>query len=280
MAKILGMVGMSHIPAIGKAINDKKYNDPYWEPFFGGFPPVREWVEQEKPTTLVVFYNDHGLNFFLDQMPTFAIGTAPTYTSADEGWGIPVFSDYPGQEDLSWKLVEALNEAEFDMVVCQEMILDHSVTIPIELLWPGQAPPPVKIVPININTVLFPTPSPSRCMKLGKVVGKVIEEWDADERVLILGTGGLSHQLEGKRAGFINKEFDLTSMEKLENEVDWFSQYSSRDIVELAGTQGLELLNWIAARSAISEKMKIKHQNYHIPISNTASALYLLEPAE
>lgn len=279
MAKIVGVLDVSHVPAIGKAINQNLQKEPYWEPFFGAFGPVHDWLDEVKPTTAVIFYNDHGLNFFLNQMPTFAIGAAPSYGSADEGWGIPVFSEYPGNEELSWKILDSLHKAEFDMVVCQEMLVDHAVTIPIELFWPKRACP-VKIVPININTVLFPTPTPSRCIKLGKAVGEAIEQWDSDERVLLIGTGGLSHQLEGERAGFMNKAFDLDCMDNLINNVDWFQQYSSEDIVEMAGTQGLEIINWVASRSACPHKMRELYRHYHIPISNTASAIYALEPAE
>ncbi len=279
MAKIVGMLNVSHIPAIGGAIANKKQAEPYWKPFFDAFTPVHEWLEKIKPTTAVIFYNDHGLNFFLDKMPTFAIGTAPNYTSADEGWGIPVFSEYPGNEELSWELVEALHDNEFDMVVCQEMIVDHAVTIPVELFWPNQ-PCPVKIVPININTVLFPAPEPARCEKLGLTVGKAIEQWDKDERVLIIGTGGLSHQLEGLRAGFMNKQFDTECMNNLVNNNKWFRQYTSREIVELAGTQGLEVINWVAARGACPTHMREEYRFYHIPISNTAAAIQALEPVE
>jgi len=278
MAKILGVLDVTHVPAIGAAIFNQKQNEPYWKPWFDAFTPVHQWLAKVKPTTIVVFYNDHGLNFFLDKMPTFAIGVAPKYESADEGWGIPVFSKYKGNEELSWAIRQSLHEAEIDMVVCQDMLVDHALTIPVELLWPKQECP-VKIVPININTVLFPTPTPARCAKMGKAVGAAIEKWNSDERVLILGTGGLSHQLEGKRAGFINKKFDIQCMDNLVNNVEWFKQYSCEDCVELAGTQGLEILNWIASRCAFSGKMKESYRFMKIPISNTSAAIFLLEPA-
>lgn len=278
MAKIVGVMDVSHIPAIANAINKKKQHEPYWKLWFDAFPPVHDWLAKVKPTTAVVFFNDHGLNFFLDKMPTFAIGVAPRYEPADEGWGIPTFSKYRGNEELSWAIREALHEAEIDMVVCQEMVMDHGITIPFELFWPNQECP-VKIVPISINTILFPTPTPSRCEKLGRAAGAAIEKWDSDERVVIIGTGGLSHQLEGKRAGFINKRFDLDCMANLVNNVEWFRQFSCEDCVELAGTQGLELLNWIASRSAYSGKMKEVYKCLHIPISNTAAAIFILEPA-
>lgn len=279
MAKVVGMLNVSHIPAIGGAIANKKHSEPYWKPFFDAFEPVHAWLDEVKPTTAVIFYNDHGLNFFLDKMPTFAIGAAPKYTSEDEGWGIPVFSEYQGHEELSWRLIDALHEKEFDMVVCQEMVVDHAVTIPIELFWPNRQSP-VKIVPVNINTVLFPAPEPARCEKLGLTIGESIENWDSDERVLIIGTGGLSHQLEGLRAGFMNKKFDHDCMDNLINNNKWFRQYTSKEIVGLAGTQGLEIINWVAARGACPEHMEEKYRFYHIPISNTAAAIQILEPSK
>ena len=277
MAKIVGVLNVSHVPAIGAAIAKQKQNEPYWKPWFDAFGPIHDWLGKVKPTTVVLFYNDHGLNFFLDKMPTFAIGVASKYESVDEGWNIPVFSKYKGNEELAWAIRQKLHDSEIDMMVCQEMILDHAATIPLELLWPKQECP-VKIVPININTVLFPTPDPARCEKLGKAVGKAIEKWSSDERVLILGTGGLSHQLEGKRAGFINKKFDLACMENLVNNVKWFRQFSAEDCVEQAGTQGLEILNWIASRAACPHDMKEIFKFQKIPISNTAGAILVLEP--
>ena len=85
----------------------------------------------------MVFYNDHGLNFFLDKMPTFAVGAANEYRSEDEGWGIPVSRPIAGDAALSWHLINALVADEFDVTMCQEMLIDHAVTIPMALMWPG-----------------------------------------------------------------------------------------------------------------------------------------------
>jgi protocatechuate 4,5-dioxygenase beta chain len=277
MAKIIGAITTSHVPAIGGAIHKKKQQEAYWKPFFDGFPPVRDWLAKVKPDVAVVFYNDHGLNFFLDKMPTFAIGAAPEYQNADEGWGIPTLPPYKGDQDLSWHLIEALVAEEFDITTCQEMLVDHAFTVPLELLWPGGCP--VRTVPVCINTVQFPLPSAARCYKLGQAVGRAVEAWDADARVVVLGTGGLSHQLDGQRAGFINKEFDLMFMEKLASDPLWATRYSILDLVELTGTQGVELVMWLAARGALLGDVTTLHSNYHIPISNTAAGLMLMENA-
>lgn len=275
MAKIVGSITMTHVPSIGSAIARGLQQDPYWKPFFDGFPPVREWLKEVKPDIAVMIYNDHGLNFFLDKMPTFAIGAAPEYQSLDEGWGIPTMPPFKGDLDLSWHLIESLIADEFDLTTCQEMAVDHAFTLPMALLWPEQKWP-VRTVPVCINTVQFPLPTVKRCYSLGQSIGKAIEAWDAEARVVIIGTGGLSHQLDGKRAGFINKEFDLMFMEKLVSDPLWITRYSIEDLVELTGTQGVELLNWVIARGALQGEVLKLHSKYHIPISNTAAGLMLM----
>lgn len=276
MAKIVGAITTSHVPAIGRAIDKGLQDDPYWKPFFDGFPPVRDWLGKVRPSVAVVVYNDHGLNFFLDKMPTFAVGAAPEYRNADEGWGIPTLPPFKGDPALSWHLIESLVTDEFDVVTCQEMLVDHAFTLPMALLWPDQRWP-VRTIPVCVNTVQAPLPSASRCYRLGEAIGRAIESWDTEERVVVIGTGGLSHQLDGTRAGYINKEFDRKFMDSLVDDPKWATQYSTLDLVELVGTQGVELLMWLVARGALTGKVSKLHADYHIPISNTASGLMLLE---
>jgi protocatechuate 4,5-dioxygenase beta chain len=276
MARIIGGVATTHVPSIGKAIADKKQNDPYWSPFFKGFDYVHGWLAREKPDVAVVFYNDHGLNFFLDKLPTFAVGAAKEYRSEDEGWGIPVSRSIPGDPELSWHLINALVEDEFDITMCQDMLVDHAVTIPMALMWPGENWP-VKIVPVAINTVQHPLPSLARCLKLGRSIGRALDSYPQDLKVMIVGTGGLSHQLDGTRAGFINQEFDKLCLDKIVNEPDALTGYSIHDWVALAGAQGVEFLNWMAMRGALTGQVSELHRNYHIPISNTAAATVVLE---
>ncbi len=277
MATIIGGVATTHVPSIGKAIAEKKQNDPYWSPFFKGFDFVHYWLAREKPDVAVVFYNDHGLNFFLDKLPTFAVGAASEYRNEDEGWGIPVSRAIAGDPSLSWHLINALVEDEFDITMCQDMLIDHSVTIPMALMWPGEHWQGIKIVPVSINTVQHPLPSLSRCLKLGQSVGRAIDNYPQDVRVMIVGTGGLSHQLDGKRAGFVNKEFDTLCMDTIVNTPEQLTRYSIHDFVAEAGAQGVEFLNWMAMRGALTGSVTEVHRNYHIPISNTAAATVVLE---
>jgi protocatechuate 4,5-dioxygenase beta chain len=277
MARIVGSISTSHVPAIGRAIARNLQGDPYWKPFFDGFAPVHQWLAKVKPDVAVMIYNDHGLNFFLDKMPTFAVGAAPEYRNADEGWGIPTLPPFPGDQDLSWHLIESLVNDEFDIVTCQEMLVDHAFTLPMALLWPGASGWPVRTVPVCVNTVQFPLPSASRCYRLGEAIGRAVQCWESDAKVVVIGTGGLSHQLDGTRAGFINKDFDLKFIDSLVTDPKWATRYSIHELVELTGTQGVELVMWLAARAALPGRVRKVHSNYHIPISNTASGLLAIE---
>jgi protocatechuate 4,5-dioxygenase beta chain len=280
MAKIIGGLGTSHIPAIGGAIHRGAQQEPYWKPFFDGFPPIREWLGQVKPDVMVMFYNDHGLNFFLDKMPTFAVGAAPQYVNSDEGWGIPSLEPLRGELDLSWQIINHLIDKEFDVTTCQEMLVDHACSLPLKLFYP-EGNYPVTVVPVCINTVQFPLPKASRVYALGKAVGEAVAAWDSSKKVAFVASGGLSHQLDGERAGFINKTFDLQFMESLLSNPEWATQYSIHELVEKTGTQGVELLAWLAMRAALtvgeSSGVRKVHSNYHIPISNTATGLLALE---
>ena len=279
MARIIGCITTSHVPAIGKAIEKGQQEEPYWKEWFDGFKPVHGWLAEARPDVAVIVYNDHGLNFFLDTIPTFAIGAAAEYQSADEGWNIPTVLPFTGDPRLSWHVINSVVADEFDVTMCQEMLVDHAVCNPMALLWPGGEPWPVKIVPVEINTVQFPLPSAKRCYQLGQAIGRAIARYPEDLRVVMIGTGGLSHQLDGERAGFINKEFDHEFMESLTKDPTWVTRYSTVELVEKTGSQGVELILWLTARAALGTgKAREVAATYHIPISNTAAGMMLLEP--
>lgn len=278
MATIVGGLGTSHVPAIAGAIWRGDQADPYWQPFFDGYPPVRKWLDEVRPDVAVVIYNDHGLNFFLDAMPTFAIGAADGYPTDDEGWGIGTVAPFRGDAALSWHLVESVVDAGFDVTTCQEMRVDHGFWIPLELFWP-ERPNDLVVVPIHVNTVQHPLPSPARCEALGAAIGDALRSWEDDRRVVVIGSGGLSHQLEGQRAGFLNPEFDAVCLDALvSNDRSAIASRSIPELVELAGSQGVEVINWLAMRAALGGDVTELHRNYHIPISNTAAGLLAIAP--
>jgi protocatechuate 4,5-dioxygenase beta chain len=276
MATIVGGITTSHIPAIANAIANKSHEEPYWKPFFDAYPPIREWLNIEQPDVAVVIYNDHGLAFFLDQMPTFAIGAAHGYRNEDEGWGIPTVDPFEGNPKLSWHIIEQMVADEFDITSCQEMAVDHGFTVPMQLFWPDRGPNMPTVVPIVANTVQHPIPTMKRCLDFGRSLGRAIRSYPDDSKVVVLGTGGLSHQLDGERAGFINPEFDQMCMEKLVSDPDELTAITRHDLITQAGTQGSELIMWMMMRGALSAEVTLLHQNYHVPISNTGAGTMLL----
>jgi protocatechuate 4,5-dioxygenase beta chain len=227
----------------------------------------------------MVFYNDHGLNFFLDAIPTFAIGAAPEYKNADEGWGIPTIPSFKGDPKLSWHIINSVARENFDLTTCQEMLVDHGFTVPMQLFWPNFSYGNIRTIPVEINTVQHPLPSPARCFGLGQAIGRAIESYPEDLKVVVLGTGGLSHQLDGERAGFINKKFDLMCMDKIVSDPEALARYSIHELVRDAGAQGAEFILWLAMRGVLSHKVRTIHSSYHVAISNTATGLLVLENA-
>ncbi len=282
MARILGGITTSHIPAVGNAIANKLFDDPYWKPFFDAYPPIHDWLARVKPDVVINIYNDHGLGFFLDKMPTFAIGAAHEYRNEDEGWGIPQLPPFPGDAAFSWHIIEGMVADEFDITSCQELAVDHGFTVPMQLFWPklGQDPNFPRAIPISANTVQHPIPTLHRALEFGRSLRKAILSWPRDIRVVVLGTGGLSHQLDGQRAGFINTAFDKYCMEKIVSAPDELTRISRMELVEKAGAQGTEFLMWLMMRGALGEKVNLLTQNYHVPISNTGAGTMLLECAD
>jgi protocatechuate 4,5-dioxygenase, beta chain len=280
-ATIIGGLTSSHIPAIGNAIDKKLYDDPYWKPFFEGYPPIREWLNEHKPDVAINIYNDHGLGFFLDKMPTFAIGAAHEYRNEDEGWGIPTLPPFPGDPKLSWHIIESMVADEFDITSCQELAVDHGFTVPMQLFWPGLHDNPnfPRAVPISANTVQHPIPTLHRALEFGKALRRALLSYPEDIKVVILGTGGLSHQLDGQRAGFINKEFDQMCMEKIVTDPESLTKISREELVLKAGAQGTEFLMWMMMRGTLGDRVNVLEKNYHIPISNTAAGTMMLECA-
>ncbi|HGG05869.1 MAG TPA: protocatechuate 3,4-dioxygenase [Aliiroseovarius sp.] len=278
MAHILGGITTSHIPAVGNAIANNLQDDPYWKPFFDGYPKVHDWLAKVKPDVVVNIYNDHGLGFFLDQMPTFAIGAAHEYRNEDEGWGIPKLDPFPGAPELSWHIIESMVEDEFDITSCQELAVDHGFTVPMQLFWPGAPDNPdmPRAIPISANTVQHPIPTLKRAFDFGKALGKALRSWPGNDRIVVLGTGGMSHQLDGERAGFINREFDQMCMTKIVHEPEELTKISRYELVKNAGAQGTEFLMWMMMRGALGDVREIT-RNYHIPISNTGAGTMLLE---
>jgi protocatechuate 4,5-dioxygenase beta chain len=273
----MGGVTSSHIPAVGNAIANGITQTPYWKRFFDGYEPAKAWLKQADPDVIIVVYNDHGLNFFLDKCPTFALGCADVYNNADEGWGLKPVAPFDGDVEFSWHIAESLIEQEFDICTCQEMLVDHGFVNPIRALYGTLEKWPIKAIPLAVNTVQHPVPTAARCLKLGRALGRAIESYPEDIKVVIFGTGGLSHQLQGERAGLIDVDFDLECIEKIATEPEWLTRFSNSEIMRRTGTEGIETIMWLVMRGALQDDARIVHKHYHAPISNTGAGVLVLE---
>jgi hypothetical protein len=286
MAKITASVFTSHVPAIGAALDLGKTQEAYWQPLFAGYDYGKQWMNDNKPDVIFLVYNDHATAFSLDIIPTFAIGTAAQFQPADEGWGprpVPVVKGHP---DLAAHIAHSVIQQDFDLTIVNKMDVDHGLTVPLSLMC-GQPPAdkfewPCPVIPFAVNVVQYPLPSGQRCFNLGKAIRKAIESYDEDINVHIWGTGGMSHQLQGARAGLINKEFDSAFLDKLISDPQGAADISHIDYVREAGSEGIELVMWLIARGAMDDVAggkapTLKQRFYHVPASNTAVGHVILE---
>src|SRR5579859_1149584 len=215
MARIVAGVATSHVPAIGAAIDNKRSTEPYWQPVFAGYEPSKKWIKELKPDVVFLVYNDHASAFSLELIPTFALGCAAEFQPADEGWGprpVPVVKGYP---EMAWHIAQSLVLDEFDITIVNQMDVDHGLTVPMSLMFGEPSEWPVRVIPLAVNVVQYPPPTGNRCYQLGKAIRRAIEAFSGDEKVVIFGTGGMSHQLQGPRAGLINPQFDAMFLDRI-----------------------------------------------------------------
>jgi len=277
MARIVAGIGCSHVPAIGVAIDKGMTGTPYWEPLFKGYVPAREWLAKLKPDVAIVVYNDHASAFSLEVIPTFLIGVADEFPIADEGFGprpVPVVKGHP---KLAWHLAESLILNEFDMTIANQMPVDHGLTVPLSVTCGQPQEWPFPVIPLCVNVVQYPPPTGARCFKLGQAIRKAVASFDEDLKVVIYGTGGMSHQLQGERAGLINREFDTAFLDRLTTDPQALSRLPHTEYMREAGSEGIELVMWHVMRGALNDDVREVYRHYHVPASNTAAALVVLE---
>jgi protocatechuate 4,5-dioxygenase beta chain len=249
-------------------VDRKREQDPAWKPLFDAYVPVREWLARLRPDVAIVVYNDHVAEFTFDRYPTFALGTADRYAIADEGFGTRPLPEVIGDAEFSIHLCERLIEQEFDLTVCQEMGVEHGFLVPMNLCFPHTASGwPVRSVPLQVNVVQHPLPTALRCFKLGKALRAAVESYNADLKVVVMGTGGMSHQLQGKRFGFINESFDQWFLDQLERDPEALAKISHHEIMQQAGAEAVELIMWLTMRGALSPEAKRMHRHYYAPMT-------------
>ena len=267
-SRIVAGVGLSHVPSVGPVVDRGRQAEPAWKPLFDAYVPVREWLQKLKPDVAIVVYNDHGADFTFDKYPTFALGAADRYGIADEGFGTRALPEVPGDAEFSIHLCESLIAQEFDLTVCQEMGVEHGFLVPMNLCFPhGPSGWPVRCVPLQVNVVQHPLPTARRCYRLGQALRRAVESHAGDLKVAILGTGGMSHQLQGKRFGYMNEAFDQWFLDRLEQDPEALVEITHHRIMEEAGAEAVELIMWLTMRGALPLNAKRVHRHYYAPMT-------------
>lgn len=278
MARITAGVASSHVPAIGAAVDLGKTEEAYWQPVFAGFDWTKQWIADEKPDVVILVYNDHASAFDMKIIPTFAIGCAESFKPADEGWGprpVPVVEGHP---DLAWHIAQSCILDEFDMTIINEMDVDHGLTVPMSLMFGKPESWPVKVIPLAVNVVTYPPPSGNRCWLLGEAIRRAVESYPEDLKVQIWGTGGMSHQIQGPRAGLINAEWDNRFLDMMSQDSQRLRTIPHIEYLRETGSEGIEMVMWLIMRGALGADVRQLHRHYHVPASNTAVGHLVLEP--
>ena len=275
-AKLTSALYTSHVPAIGAAMDLGKTEEPYWKKVFDGYTWTRKWAKENTPDVVILVYNDHATAFDSSLIPTFVLGTGTEYPVADEGYGPRPVPDVKGYPEFAAHLAQSVIQDDFDLTLVNEMVVDHGLTVPLSLVYGQVEEWPVKVIPLAVNVVQYPVPSGRRCYELGKALRRAIDKWDGPElNVQIWGTGGMSHQLQGPRAGLINQEWDNAFLDMLISDPLGLTEWPHIDYVDEAGSEGIELVMWLIARGAMDDQFgggapEVNHRFYHVPASNTA----------
>ena len=277
MARIRAGVATSHVPAIGAALDNGKSHDPYWAPLFEGYAFSKRWIAEARPDVVILVYNDHATAFSLEIIPTFAIGCAAEYQPADEGWGPRPVPRVLGHASLASHIAQSVIQSDFDLTIVNRMDVDHGLTVPLSLMFGQPEAWPCRVIPIAVNVVQYPPPSGNRCYQLGKAIRAAVESFDEDLNVQIWGTGGMSHQLQGPRAGLINKGFDSSFLDRMVDNPEALARIPHVDYLREAGSEGIELVMWLVMRGALGSTVRAVHRFYHVPASNTAVGHLILE---
>jgi protocatechuate 4,5-dioxygenase beta chain len=277
MARVTAGVFTSHVPAIGAAMDLGRTQEPYWQPLFSGYEFSRQWIAANRPDVVVLVFNDHATAFSLEMIPTFAIGCAERFEPADEGWGPRKVPTVYGHPELAAHIAQSVILDEFDLTIINKMDVDHGLTVPMSLMFGQPEAWPCKVIPLAVNVVQYPAPTGHRCWRLGQAIRRAIDSFDADLNVQVWGTGGMSHQLQGPRAGLINKAFDNRFLDRLPSDPAGLAKIPHIDYVREAGSEGIELVMWLIARGALNDQVHQAHRFYHVPASNTAVGHMILE---
>ena len=260
------------------AVDLGKTEEPYWQPVFAGYEWTKRWADAEPPDVVILVYNDHASAFDLRMIPTFALGTAESFEPCDEGYGprpVPVVHGHP---ELAAHLAQSLILDEFDLTLMNELDVDHGLTVPLSLVYGKTDAWPTKVIPLAVNVVQYPPPTGQRCFNLGKAIRRAVESYPENLSVQVWGTGGMSHQIQGARAGLINQKWDAAFMDRLVSDPDTAAAIPHIEYLRETGSEGIEMVMWLIMRGALGDAVEELHRFYHVPASNTAVGHLVLQP--
>jgi protocatechuate 4,5-dioxygenase beta chain len=178
-----------------------------------------------------------------------------------------------GHPALASHIAQSVILDEFDLTICNKMEVDHGMTVPMNLLFgkvDKDAHWPCPVVPLAVNVVMYPPPTGHRCFMLGRAIRKAVESYPEDLKVVIFGTGGLSHQISGPRAGLINSKWDKSFLDNLSKDPQKLVKIPHIDYMREAGAEGIEMVMWLVMRGALDDKADEIYRFYTVPASNTA----------
>ena len=282
MARVSASVYTSHVPLIGVAIDKGMTQEDYFKPLFDGYEPGRDWITENTPDVVVLVFNDHANAFALDIVPTFALGMSERFEPADEGWGARPVPPVIGHPALAAHIAHSVIQDDFDLTLVNNIPVDHGCTVPLSVMFNQPDAWPCKVIPLFVNVVQYPIPSGRRCLELGKAIRRAVDSFDEDLNVQIWGTGGMSHQLQGERAGLINEPWDNAFFDRMIDDPEDLATMDHVEYVREAGSEGIELVMWLVARGAMDDRAggaapTEVHRHYHVPASNTAAGQLILE---
>jgi len=279
MARITAGLTTSHVPAIGRAVDLGKTGEDYWRPVFAGYEWTKKWAQAEPADVVILVYNDHASAFSLEMIPTFALGMADRFSPCDEGYGPRPVPEVLGHPELAAHLAQSLILDEFDLTLMNELAVDHGLTVPMSLVFGQPQEWPARVIPLAVNVVQYPPPTGRRCFKLGQAIRRAVDSYPDDLNVQVWGTGGMSHQIQGARAGLINREWDNRFLDTIIDDPEAAAAITHLEYLRETGSEGIEMVMWLIMRGALGDRVEELHRFYHVPASNTAVGHLVLAAA-
>lgn len=246
MAELVGAYALSHSSLM---INQTQLASPATvEACFGAMDTVREHLDKLAPDALVLFGTDHFNTYSLDMVPPWCLGRGDTFDGYADNMPFYSVSGAPG---LARGLLDGLMEEGFEMAFSDEMRLDHSFMGPLHFVTPQMGLP---VVPVFQNCLAAPFPTPRRSYELGAAIRRVVEAMSGDERIAIMGTGGLSHWIGGPDHGRLNADYDRFFLERFaDDDPEFLRNLTAEEIFDQLGNGGQEVRNWITVRGAVPD---------------------------